>query len=119
MKSKGNIVIYYILIAFLLITLIFMTTSILISSNRIQYSTLLSEQAHNNAEAGLIYAYRNIIEMEGEKAIDRYLVLNFDNNNSVELIFKNKKYEKKYTISVKGKCGTYIKSIYREISYKN
>ncbi|MCX7695070.1 MAG: hypothetical protein N2Z71_05115 [Caloramator sp.] len=118
MKSRGSITIYYILIAFLLITLVFMTTSILMSSNRIQSSTLFSEQAHNNAEAGLIFAFRNIIDKEGEKATDRTIILNFNEYNSAEVVFKNKKYEKKYTISVKGKCGIYIKSIYKEISYK-
>ncbi|SHF02363.1 hypothetical protein [Caloramator proteoclasticus] len=118
MKSRGSVATYYILIAFLLITLVFMTTSILMSSNIIQNSTLLSEQAYNNAEAGLVYVYRNIIKGEGEIAKDRTVVLNFDNNNSVEVVFKNKKYEKKYSISVKGRCGTYIKSIYKEISYK-
>ncbi|MBZ4662422.1 MAG: hypothetical protein JG776_104 [Caloramator sp.] len=118
MKSRGSVAIYYIIIAFLLITLVFLTTSVLMSSNIIQNSTLLSEQAHNNAEAGLIYVYRNIIEREGEIAKDRTIDLNLDYNNSVEVVFKNKKYEKKYTISVKGICGTYIKSIYKEISYK-
>ncbi|GFR36410.1 hypothetical protein [Thermobrachium celere] len=117
-KHRGNVALFYIVLIFLFVIVISYTSMILLSSNKIIKSTVASEQAYNNAQAGWIYVYRNIIQKEGSNAQDRKVVLNFDNINKVEIVFKNRKYEKKFLITITGRSGAYVKSIYKEISYR-